>query len=55
MDIVHVECDPKDVNVERLIWHPGTPYDPPGYYAIIKFKGSINHVFVHRGDKPEED
>lgn len=55
MDIVHMDLDPKSVRIDRLIWHPGTPYDPPGYYMIVTFQGNVLHLFLAHGDKPVED
>lgn len=50
-----IDCDTSEVVVDRLMWHPGSPFDPPGYYVFLKFKGRCIAQFLdYQKTKPEE-
>lgn len=50
-----LELDTREAEVTRLVWVPGSPYDPPGYYAIIKFNGTSHYVFLEMAEDPREE
>lgn len=50
----YIICDNKQVEVSKLIWCEGTPFDPSGYYMIVKFKRRNYMVFLTEGGKPNE-
>ena len=40
------ELDKNDLEVVKFIHYGGDPYNPPGYYAFLKFDGEIHQVLV---------
>lgn len=50
------EINPSEAQIKKIHWYVGDPYSPPGYYALIEFRGETMQVLLQvDGERPSKN